>query len=579
MLSTRKSLRGNSVPPPRSSSPRKSGITGFARRSNGVDVLSLAKELPTLDPEDRENTPVVTPTRSAPQGVRRFSPSPEKAPLREVTTNGPASTKFSKTAQVTKKLPARDAVEPEITVLSDHEEQLQQLHDVQQVTAPTLQPQEEEEDNYVNFGANSDDNDGYMAGIFEHQPDETFDENGDEEMHESIEVDEAEYIPMITAPEPRGSRKRKSDSIEEDDRTVPTTALAKRARSMTSTQTKTKGCKLGDYDLPLDPALASASQPKARPRGRPPAKAKPKGSELSRQQAAQLNQIVEKVRARPGQQKSLYILRRETPADDSAARTRSGRISVKPLAYWRNERCVYGGSPGGVNLAEGARFPLNSIKEIIRTEEVVERRSRSPSKSRRTKSSRKGKGKARATSQTSDSDLDSGIDSDFEDPRSDPHAEEWESSIGIYRGCVSVWDQSQQAPLDEIEDIELAYAPASMQTKEVKAGEGDSRTFRFAKLLSMGFFGSGIVDLAPGGTKRPKNSRKMHMSFFVATGRVTVEVGPWDGEMSRFSVGKGGFWQVPRGTFRSAPSPTAILADLKSLARQSGARLNKQHGH
>ena len=75
----------------------------------------------------------------------------------------------------------------------------------------------------------------------------------------------------------------------------------------------------------------------------------------------------------------------------------------------------------------------------------------------------------------------------------------------------------------------------------------DQRTFKFAKLLSISFFGSGIVELEPGDFKRPKNSRKMHMSFFVAKGRVTVEVGPLGGEMCRFSVGKGGFWQVPRG--------------------------------
>lgn len=68
--------------------------------------------------------------------------------------------------------------------------------------------------------------------------------------------------------------------------------------------------------------------------------------------------------------------------------------------------------------------------------------------------------------------------------------------------------------------------------------------FRFAKTLTLPFFGSGMVDLPPGGVKRVKNSRKMQMVFFVFYGRVTVDLGS---PMQSFSIGKGGMWQVPRG--------------------------------
>ena len=68
--------------------------------------------------------------------------------------------------------------------------------------------------------------------------------------------------------------------------------------------------------------------------------------------------------------------------------------------------------------------------------------------------------------------------------------------------------------------------------------------FRFAKTLTLPFFGSGMVDLPPGGVKRVKNSRKMQMVFFVFYGRVTVDLGT---PMTGFSIGKGGMWQVPRG--------------------------------
>ena len=72
--------------------------------------------------------------------------------------------------------------------------------------------------------------------------------------------------------------------------------------------------------------------------------------------------------------------------------------------------------------------------------------------------------------------------------------------------------------------------------------------FKFAKTLTLDFFGSGMVDLPPGGAKRVKNSRKMQMVFFVFYGRVEVNMGT---PLKTFSIGKGGQWQVPRGMFFS----------------------------
>lgn len=50
--------------------------------------------------------------------------------------------------------------------------------------------------------------------------------------------------------------------------------------------------------------------------------------------------------------------------------------------------------------------------------------------------------------------------------------------------------------------------------------------------------------MPPGGVKKPKNSKKMHMVFFVYRGRVQVDISG-----VQFSVGKGGVFQVPRGMF------------------------------
>jgi centromere protein C len=87
------------------------------------------------------------------------------------------------------------------------------------------------------------------------------------------------------------------------------------------------------------------------------------------------------------------------------------------------------------------------------------------------------------------------------------------------------------------DDLDIAYAPSGIETREVK----DS-TFRFAKLLSSSFIGSGVVELPPEGVKKPKNSKKMHMVFYVCHGRVQVDISG-----VQFSAGKGCVFQVPRG--------------------------------
>ena len=74
--------------------------------------------------------------------------------------------------------------------------------------------------------------------------------------------------------------------------------------------------------------------------------------------------------------------------------------------------------------------------------------------------------------------------------------------------------------------------------------------------MTLPFFGSGLVELPPGGEKRAKNCRKMQMCFFVHVGKVMVEVYPAGGaggeevgEVTQFAISRGGVWVVPRGTF------------------------------
>ena len=93
-------------------------------------------------------------------------------------------------------------------------------------------------------------------------------------------------------------------------------------------------------------------------------------------------------------------------------------------------------------------------------------------------------------------------------------------------------------------ESEVAYSFEAIEMRDISGAD-----FKFAKTLTLDFFGSGMVDLPPGGAKRVKNSRKMQMVFFVFYGRVEVSMGT---PLKAFSIGKGGQWQVPRGKLFSS---------------------------
>lgn len=151
----------------------------------------------------------------------------------------------------------------------------------------------------------------------------------------------------------------------------------------------------------------------------------------------ELERMVENYAQRTGPLKgrSLYILKREDPTSSETTHTRSGRVSVRPLAYWRNERCVYGDE----EAAEGERFPLSKIKEVIRTEELE------PEKPKKGKRSRKGKKKQRDESEDEDE-----IDDD---------ADLWEKETGVLHGYISKWDPVAQTSTAEEEVIGMYLIP------------------------------------------------------------------------------------------------------------------------
>ena len=102
-------------------------------------------------------------------------------------------------------------------------------------------------------------------------------------------------------------------------------------------------------------------------------------------------------------------------------------------------------------------------------------------------------------------------------------------------------------------NTDLGFASSSIVTRDVAGSE-----FKYAKIMTLPFFGSGVVELPPNGFKRMKNSRKMQMCFFVHEGKVMVEVGPANAPeaATQFAISKGGVWVVPRGK----PLPASLFA-------------------
>jgi centromere protein C len=221
-------------------------------------------------------------------------------------------------------------------------------------------------------------------------------------------------------------------------------------------------------------------------------------------------------------QRGLQSLRRE---EFAVKTTRSGRISTKPLEFWRGEH--YEIDPNDEELLEdkaGRRIKVGStIKGVVRVnyEEAP-----------KTKRGRaKGSGTDRRKRRVSDMEEE------------DEYREDWEDNPGRMVGECIYWysDYEENPPQEEdqveVDEMELGISEAAIQMRDIK-----DATFKFSKTLTLPFFGTGLVDLPPQSEKRSKNARKMQMGFFVHYGNVKVTV-----SQTTFRISKGGQFFVPRG--------------------------------
>lgn len=296
-----------------------------------------------------------------------------------------------------------------------------------------------------------------------------------------------------------------------------------------------------EVDAQLQSQLQEEPEPEPQPRGkgRPKGKGKkavvPKEKDANRSMQkrgspVKLNDSPSK-RHRGGSAGpvSNVQLRATTPFDDANQTTsRSGRNLIQPLKFWQNESLIW---------------KAGEIEGVIRADPVDT--SRATTKRRR-------KGKKTKRSKLSAIEEESDTESIMPD--------EWEEEMGVITGNIAAWNPLTKTadPGDPIQEgmletgsqreklltlkSDIAFAASSIVTRDVP----DSQ-FKYAKIMTIPFFGAGVVELPPGGFKRAKNSRKMQMVFFVHEGKVLVEVGATGLEVNEFALSKGGCWVVPRG--------------------------------
>ena len=163
-------------------------------------------------------------------------------------------------------------------------------------------------------------------------------------------------------------------------------------------------------------------------RGRPPANSRKEQNATMKPPPPPKGTLVQKqAKTAPKQfnkssSRSVYISRSETPAQDSGSRTtRAGRNVLKPVAFWRGERIVYGDG-----LLEGSVLTLPGIKEVIRTEEVAAPRPKRPAY-------RRSKPRSRVRGAQ-------GKEEEEEEEEEEDEREPWETEAGIVRAQVLQWD-------------------------------------------------------------------------------------------------------------------------------------------
>ncbi|KAL6720137.1 mitotic fidelity of chromosome transmission-related protein [Lecanora helva] len=484
--------------PPKATSPIKTHLNSSPRRSMAQSVGPLSS--PSRDSNNG------TPTRSTSHPpTTRSAEMLRKLPsdsIRESVEKSPGKVSLSKTKRG-RPVPSQEKVKKKAFDLTE----LSNGHNVPEVETSNIED--------LPNGVMHDDDSIIPATNDTPMANSTFD-------HESLEADQTRDQPQAHEPEPSelmappattgtkdssiGSKRGpQSEVAHQDESQAPGAETREKRRGRPPK--KTPVYQDPEANVPAPTSLGAKTK-----RPPPPSERDPNiRTKLKKTTKEKAPSRTGSVAAGPR-----YVQRSETPANDSGALiTRFGRQSIKPLATWRGEKTVMG---------DRTVDTLPGIKEVIRVDEIVEPRPKQ----------RYRKARPRARSRLQE------VEEEEEEPEEGKAA--WELDPGIMVAKVLEWDaENNKFNEEDTRDEDVAYSHEAIQMRDIKGAD-----FKFAKTLTLDFFGSGMVELPPGGAKRIKNSRKMQMVFFVFYGRVTVSVGT---PPTKFSIGKGGQWQVPRGNF------------------------------
>ena len=164
---------------------------------------------------------------------------------------------------------------------------------------------------------------------------------------------------------------------------------------------------------------------------------------------------------------------------------KSKRVKIPPLAYWKNEKIVYGRRDSGY-------CPVPVMKEVIR------------------------------------------VESDSDQKPTKRRSESKKETLTVEKADLPVINFITQ----EEEDQQIVVTPDMIDPRTVGAGD-----YRFQKVFSEGeFLASGVLYLPRGSQKPNKNSNASAMIFVVMAGQVQVQI-----HKTVFTVGTGAQFFVPRG--------------------------------
>ncbi|CCX06482.1 hypothetical protein FPQ18DRAFT_400386 [Pyronema domesticum] len=382
---------------------------------------------------------------------------------------------------------------------------------------------------------------------------------------EDIEMEDAPSVPTpIKKPSkaaaaakvvPKGRGKKAAEPIPEPEEEEPP---KKKSRSSTGAAKATPPAKATKTAKGKKPAAApaeviaeeeaeSSSQAATKGRKKAPAKKTLPASELPASPAAP-------TAPRPSQ-RIIIEAPPVTPAvaDDGTRRSRRHRIA--PLQYWKGEKIDYVLEAAQDKNGKVIRMP--KIAALVRVEEATPvakpKGTRKPAASvepvERVGKRKRGRKAREEDEEEQDHDSDLGELDAWEMGETGSDDEDAGIKVGLTKVFPPQFDEDEE-PI--MEPTKLAYTKDRMQTADIANG-----AFRFVKTVTQDTFGTGIMEVPPGGGKRTKSSGKMTLVFYMLAGRATVTVA---GE--RFRVRKGGQFMIPRGNLYSIENEFDVEARM-----------------